>query len=134
MKRTITLILALALTTAAGVALAGSQEGKATKVEGTLVDSKCYLMNEKNVSNDHMTPKGTMPNCGTACAKMGIPVSLLTTEGKVYTLAVPAPVIADHVGKTARASGTLKQASLIVDKLEVKEGTTWKEVPIATMM
>lgn len=131
MRRTAILTLALVLLAGASSALAG---GKGKTIEGTLVDTKCYLMNPKNASNDHASPKGMMPNCGTACAKMGIPVSLLTADGKVYTLAVPAPAVADHVGKTARASGALKQRGLVVEKLEVREGNTWKEVRLATMM
>lgn len=128
----VTLAVALALST--GIALAGGQDGAKT-VEGTLVDSKCYSMApDKNAGNDHMTPKGVMKKCGTACANMGIPVNLLTADGNVYTLAVPASQIADHVGKTARASGKLLQRTLVVNKLEVKEGNTWKEVSVATMM
>ncbi|MFQ5663077.1 MAG: hypothetical protein ACE5HL_04535 [Terriglobia bacterium] len=133
-KRTTILTLGLVLALGVGTALAGGYGGGAKTVEGTLVDSKCYLMNAKNAGNDHMTPKGTMPNCGTACAKMGIPVSLLTADGKVYTLAVPAPLVADYVGRTARATGMLKQGSIVASKLEVREGNTWKEVRIATMM
>lgn len=131
MKRTTILTLVLALSFAVSTALAG---GKAKTVEGTLVDSKCYLMSEKNAGNDHMTPKGNMPNCGAACAKMGIPVSLLTADGKIYTLAVPAGALADYVGQQARVNGAVKQSAVVVEKLEVKDGNTWKEVNLATMM
>ena len=133
-KRSTLLALVLVLAVSAGTALAQMGMDKGKTLEGTLVDSKCYLMNEKNAGNDHMTPKGTMTNCGTACAKMGIPVSLLTKEGKVYSLAVPAPAIADHVGKTARVTGMVKQGSIVAMKVEVQEGNSWKEVSIATMM
>ncbi|MEE9235664.1 MAG: hypothetical protein V3U28_09525 [Candidatus Acidoferrales bacterium] len=75
-----------------------------------------------------------MKNCGTACANMGIPVSLLTAEGKVFTLAVPASAVADYVGQEARATGMLHQRTLVVKKLEVRDGNYWKEVKIATMM
>lgn len=133
MKQTIILTLTLALVVGAGVAFAG-EYGKGKTVEGTLVDTKCYLMNAKNSGNDHMTPKGLMPNCGTACAKMGIPVALLTANGKVVTLAVPAGQVADYVGQTARATGLVKGSAIVAEKLEVKEGNSWKEVNIATMM
>lgn len=134
MKKTTTLTLVLALALGTGVALAGGM-GKAETVQGTLVDSKCYSMApDKNAGNDHMTPQGTMKNCGTACANMGVPVNLLTAEGKVFTLAVPASAVANYVGQEARASGMLHQRTLVVQKLEVKEGTNWKEVKIATMM
>ena len=136
MKKTriITLSLALALALGTGIALAGG-EGEPQTVQGTLVDSKCFSMAPaKNAGNDHMTPKGTMKNCGTACANMGIPVSLLTAEGKVFTLAVPASAVADYVGQEARATGMLHQRTLVVKKLEVRDGNYWKEVKIATMM
>ncbi|MFQ5695218.1 MAG: hypothetical protein ACE5HB_04440 [Terriglobia bacterium] len=125
-------ILALALLVGVGTALAGG--GKEKTVAGTLVDSKCFLMNAKNAGNDHMTPKGTMNSCGTACAKMGIPVSLLTAEGRVFTIVVPAPQLADHVGREAKVSGMLKEGSLIPAKIMVKAGDEWQEVKLATMM
>jgi len=131
MKHRGILTLTLVLTLGVGVALAGSA-GKT--IEGTLVDTKCYSMNVKNVSNDHVTPKGMLPNCATACAKMGIPVAILTAGGKVYTLAVPAGLLGDHMAKQARATGMVKGRVLVVEKLQVKEGNTWKEVHIATMM
>jgi hypothetical protein len=118
------------LVLAAGVstALAGG-EGEGKTIEGTLVDAKCYLRMGAT-GNDHMGMKG----CGTMCAKKGQPVGLLTAEGKYYPLVVAAPQVAEHVGETLRASGTLKSGSLILDKLEMKEGDSWKEVKIGTMM
>ncbi len=132
-RRMAMLGLALVLAVGIGTALAGD-EGKAKTIEGTLVDSKCFLMNAQNKGNDHVTPKGTLPSCGTACAKMGIPVSVLTSEGKVFTLVVPAAQVADYVGKEARATGLVKQSAIIAEKLEVREGNSWKEVSLATMM
>lgn len=134
MKRTTILSLVLVLVAGVSTLLAAGQMGNAKTIEGTLVDTKCYLMNAKNSGNDHMTPKGNMPNCGTACAKMGIPVSVLTADGKVYTLAVPSPAVADYVGQRVRARGMFKHNSLVVSKLEVRQGNAWKEVKIATMM
>jgi len=131
MKHGDILTITLVLTLGVSVALAGG-EGKT--IEGTLVDTKCYSMNAKNVINDHVTPKGTLPNCATACAKMGIPVAILTADGKVYTLAVPAGQLGDHMAKQARATGMVKGRVLVAEKLQVKEGNTWKEVQIATMM
>jgi hypothetical protein len=132
-KKATILTLGLLLVVSVGVALAG-EHGKGKTIEGTLVDTKCYSMNAKNVTNDHVTPKGTMPNCATACAKIGIPAALLTADGKVYTLAVPAGQVADHMAKTARATGMVKQGVIVAEKLEVKEGGSWKEVNLATMM
>jgi hypothetical protein len=75
-----------------------------------------------------------MTGCGTACAKMGIPVSVLTAEGKVLTLAIPAAQVADYVGKTARVSGKVKHGAIVAETIEVKEGSSWKKVDLATMM
>ncbi len=128
MKRRTSLILALVLAAGVSTALAGG-EGEGKTIEGTLVDAKCYLRMGAT-GNDHMDMQG----CGTMCAKKGQPVGLLTAEGKYYPLIVAAPQIAEHVGETLRASGTLKSGSLLLDKLEMKEGDSWKEVKIGTMM
>ncbi len=124
MKRTTILSLVVVLAAGFSTALAGG-EGEAQIIEGELVSAKCYLR-EGLTGNDHMGMKG----CGTACAKSGNPVGLLTADGKYYTLVVPAPEIADHVGQTLRASGTVKSGSVVPDKLEMKDGDSWKEVEI----
>ena len=133
MKRINILSVTLILAVAVGTALAGG-EGEGKTIEGTLVDTKCYLMNPENTVNDHVTPKGTMPNCGTACAKMGIPVGVLTAGGKLHIVAMPALVLADHVGQTVRATGMLKHGAIVANKMEVKKGNNWEEIKIATMM
>src|SRR3989338_1006500 len=110
MKKRITVVaLVLALGVGIGVALAGSSEAK---------------------TNDH----GSMKGCGTACAKGGNPVGVLTAEGKYVTLAVAAPAVADHVGKTVRAAGDVKEGVLLPKKLEMKEGNAWKEIKLAPTM
>lgn len=124
MKRTATLTLALVLIASVGTALAGGEGGKTT-IEGELVSAKCYLRTGLT-GNDHMG----MENCGTMCAKDGNPVGLLTTKGKYYPLVVPSPQIADHIGDTMRATGTMKAGSMVPDKLEVKEGDSWKAVEV----
>ena len=130
-RATILTLVAVVMAIGVSTALAG---GHGKTVEGTLVDSKCYLMNAKNSGNDHMTPKGNMPNCGTACAKMGIPVSVLTADGKVLTLAIPAGQVADYVGQTARVTGAIKHGAIVAESIEVKEGNNWKKINLATMM
>ncbi len=107
---------------------------KAKTYSGILVDTKCYGMNNDNVTNDH----GDMKGCAVMCAKMGIPVGLLIDGkkgGKVYVLAIPAPSLADHMGKWARVTGVEKfKRGLIPEKIEVKKGDTYEEVKIQTMM
>lgn len=124
MKRTTILTLALVLVAGFSAALAGG-EGEGETIEGKLVSAKCYLR-AGLTDNDHAGMKG----CGTACVQAGNPVGLLTADGKYYTLVVPAPQIAEHVGQMLRASGSIKFGSLVPDKLEMKEGGSWKEVKI----
>lgn len=132
MKRTTIFTLALVLAAGVGLALvskAGPATAKPTTVEGQLVDSKCYLaMGEKG--NDH----GSMKGCGTACAKGGNPVGILTAQGRYFPLIVAAPLVADHVGGTVPATGDLKQGSLVPTKLEVKKGQKWEEVRLSSTM
>ncbi len=107
---------------------------KAKTYSGILVDTKCYAMNNDNITNDH----GDMKGCAVMCAKMGIPVGLLIKGkkgGKVYVITVAAPSLADHMGKWARITGVEKfKRGLVPEKIEVKEGDTYKEVNVKTMM
>jgi len=107
---------------------------KAKTYSGILVDTKCYGMNNDNITNDH----GKMKGCAVMCAKMGIPVGLLIDGkkgGKVYVLTVAAPSLADHMGKWARITGVEKfKRGLVPEKIEVKKGDTYEEVKIQTMM
>lgn len=122
MKRTMILSTILALSVFAGTAMAGP-------VEGTLVDGKCFLgMGAKG--NDH----GDMKQCGTMCAKMGIPVGIVTAEGKFLTLVLPTLQVAKYVGQTVRAEGMTKEGMLIAESLEVKKDGKWTKVKIGDMM
>jgi len=129
MKRIIFLTLALTLVAGITLAPAAEKQEKPKTVEGTLVDAKCYLAGGFK-GNDHMG----LAKCGTACAKSGLPLGVLSAEGKYFTLAVPAPQVAELVGETVRATGAIKQNTLTPEKLEVKKGAGWEEVKIAAMM
>jgi len=129
MKRNAILILAMVLTVGVGLALAG-ESGGAKTVEGTLVDTGCYFKNAQLTGNDH----GSMPGCGTACAKGGNPVGILTKEGKHFPLVIASPLVADHVGHTVRATGSVVQGSFVPSKLEVKKGEKWEAVKLPGMM
>ncbi len=122
-------IVALALVVLAGVSGAMFAAEKGKSVEGVLVDTACYLKNGAK-TNDH----GPMKGCGTACAKGGLPVGILSGDGKYVTLGVPAPMVADHVGKTVRASGAVKEGVLLPDKFEVNDGGKWTEVKLGPTM
>ena len=55
-------------------------------ISGQLIDQVCYKMNKANTGVDHKMPSGDEANCAATCAKMGHPVALLTSDGKVYTV------------------------------------------------
>jgi hypothetical protein len=59
---------------------------KAETVKGQLIDQACYKMDKANTGMKHNMPNGPKEDCATACAKMGRPVALLTSDGKVYQI------------------------------------------------
>ncbi|MBI2570599.1 MAG: hypothetical protein HYV63_26655 [Candidatus Schekmanbacteria bacterium] len=105
-------------------------------VTGTLVDTKCYSMNAMNSGNDHMTPNGEVKGCAATCAGMGIPVGLVDDAGHLHVVIAPASLFAPHMTKTARVTGMVAPdgAGIVASKAEVKEGESWVEVKLATMM
>lgn len=115
-------------------------DGGSMKFEGTLVDTKCYsMMPMKNAGQDHVTMgmDGKMMDvkgCATACANMGIPVGLLDKKGKLHTLAAPATQLAPYMSKDAKIVGKEMNGVILIDKIEVKEGSSWKEVNLVYMM
>ena len=106
-------------------------EEKGKTVQGTLVDTKCYVTGGFKV-NEHMGVK----DCGTMCAKSGIPVGVLDAKGNLYTVLAPAPAFADHIGQEARVTGKVdvKGKHVVPDKIEVKRGDKWEEVKAQAMM
>ena len=90
-------ILVLALSMSAGMVVG---QMKDSTVEGTLVDSKCFLAGNE-AGNDH----GPMKNCGGMCLKGGTPAGLLTKDKKFHAIIAPAGALADHVGQTVRVTG-----------------------------
>jgi len=58
----------------------------------------------------------------------------VTADKKFFVLLAPSPDIAEYVGQTIRVTGKLRNGSILVDKLEVKNGTTWINAKISTMM
>ncbi len=141
MRRWIVLFsLVLAVVSFAAVVGAAEKKmamAKPITIEGTLIDTKCYSMSTTNKGNDHMTPEGTKPACAAACAKMGIPVGLLTAKGNVLVILAPAPAFKDHMAATARVTGTkaFGGAAIVPDKAEVKGADgNWTEVSTREMM
>ena len=125
MKRVV--LLSLSLLLVAGLVAAAAE--KESTIEGTLVDTKCYLAGGAK-GNDHMG----MKNCGGECAKSGSPLGVLTSAGKYYTLAAPSPQLADYVGQPVRATGPVKSGTILADKVEVKKGDKWEQVKFDSEM
>ena len=67
------------------LALAAVAFSATQTITGRLVDETCYKQNKANTGVDHKMPEDT-PGCAITCAKMGLPVALLTDDGKVYTV------------------------------------------------
>jgi len=120
------LFLALVVALAVGVSAAE----KAVTLEGTLVDSKCYLKDNSLTGNDHGPVKG----CGTMCLKGGTPGALLTKDKKFHPIIASAPVLAEFVGQTVRVSGTLHNGAILAEKAEVNKGGRWEEIKLGVMM
>lgn len=132
MKSKVSLLLfVLVAFSAFTLALGGGEDDKTT-VTGTLVDSACYSKGGF-LTNDH----GDMANCGTMCAKGGIPVAVVDKDKNVYLLAAPAPGYADYVGMQVRIVGTQgkhAKEAFIPEKLEVKEDGKWVEKKLPKTM
>jgi len=73
-----TLIFTLALS-AAVPALA-----KIETISGQVIDKACYERNKKNSGQKHVDRP--IDECLTACAQAGLPLALLTSDGKVYQI------------------------------------------------
>ena len=110
---------------------------KTITVTGQLIDTKCFSMNEMNKGPDHTTMKGEMKGCATLCAKLGIPVAVLTEKGDAWTLVTPAQDLAEHMGSKARITGVkvFGGHQIRPEKIEVQAASgKWNEVMITMPM
>ncbi len=118
------------LAVVAAIAVGVSAAEKAVTLEGTLVDSKCYLKDNSLTGNDHGPVKG----CGTMCLKGGTPGALLTKDKKFHPILAPSLVLAPYVGQEVRVHGTLHGTTISADKVEVNKDGKWEEVKLGMMM
>jgi len=125
-KTMFTVLVAAALALALGVYAAE----KEVTLEGTLVDSKCYLKDNSLTGNDHGPVKG----CGTMCLKGGTPGALLTKDKKFHAILAPSIALADYVGQTVRVRGTIHNGAILASKVEVNKDGKWEEVKLGAMM
>src|SRR5438093_7888123 len=57
-------------------------------VQGQIIYRECYMHDMvNNTTDNHKMGAKDVAACATACAKKGNPLALLTTDGKVYTIA-----------------------------------------------
>lgn len=92
------------------LALGAPAFAKSETVKGQIVDQSCYNREKTNTGVDHKMPRGDVKDCAIACAKMGRPMALLTSEGKVYELtgglaAENNAKIVPHVAHTVEVTG-----------------------------
>ncbi len=126
--RSARLFVLLAFAVAIAVGLSAAE--KAVTLEGTLVDSKCYLKDNSLTGNDHGPVKG----CGTMCLKGGTPGALLTKDKKFHAILAPSLVLAPYVGQTIRVSGSIHNGAIAAEKVEVNKDGKWEEVKLGVMM
>jgi hypothetical protein len=75
------------LTVAAfAVVLAVPVFAKTETVTGQIVDQTCYMKDKANNGTTHTMRGKEVVDCAAACAMKGAPLSLLTSDGKVYTI------------------------------------------------
>jgi len=110
--------------------------GSLAAVEGTLIDTRCYSQDRAFRANDHKIGGAVIEGCAQACAKLGIPVALLTTSGDVILLLAPSPDFADHMGREARAVGRWAlNGAVRPDSAFVRgDGGAWTAVSLHQMM
>jgi hypothetical protein len=53
-------------------------------VRGVLIDKACYERDSRNSGQKHVDRP--IDECAAACAKYGLPLAVLTTDGKVYQI------------------------------------------------
>ena len=73
-----TLIIALALSVGTSVF------AKVETISGQVIDKACYERNKKNSGQKHVDRP--IDECLTACAQAGLPLALLSSDGKVYQI------------------------------------------------
>src|SRR2546428_6186292 len=106
MRRMFVALTALAVIVALGSPASAKQE----TVTGKIIDQACYKRDNSNTGVDHKMPRGDTKDCAIACAKMGRPLAILTSDGKVYQLtgglaASNNEKLVPHVSHTAEGTG-----------------------------
>ena len=108
------------LTTAAAalfvMALAMPAFAATETITGQIIDQQCYMKDTaNNKGNDHKMPTD-MAGCAAMCAKKGMPMALLTSDGKVYTIAGELAAnmnakLVPHIAHTVSITGDVTSAA-----------------------
>jgi len=112
MKKVFALISASAMVMVLGLPVFAAT----STVTGKLIDQSCYDHDKTATGNDHKMGGKDVADCATVCAKKGLPVALLTSDGKVYT--VKGDLASDnnaklvaHMGHTVSITGDVTTAN-----------------------
>ena len=95
------------------VALGSPAFAKEETIKGKVIDQSCYAKDKSNTGKDHKMPQD-VADCAVACAQKGRPMALLTSDGKVYTIAGDlaasnnAKLIA-HISHTVEVTGDVTE-------------------------
>ena len=90
-------------------------------IEGRLASAGCNLNHKAVIKNDRKA-------CAVFCAKQGLPVGVMTEDGKFYPLLVRTVEIAEYVEETVRVEGQMSSGLFLVSKIEMQDGGEWKEI------
>jgi hypothetical protein len=109
------------------VALSAPAFAKTETIRGKIIDQSCYTKDPANNAGvDHKMPADTK-DCAIACAKEGRPMALLTSDGKVYTIAGDLAAnknakIIPHISHTVEITGDTMDMSgkLMITASDVK--------------
>lgn len=121
-------ILATVAAAAMVVALGTPAFAATETITGKIVDQACYTKDkEHNAGIDHKMPADTAA-CAVGCAKLGRPLALLTSDGKLYTIkgdlaAEKNAKLVPHVAHTVSVTGDVMtekgQMSITSDALKM---------------
>lgn len=124
MRKVFAGLCALTFVAALGAPLLAASE----TITGKVVDQTCYSKDKANNAGvDHKMPAETK-DCAIACAKMGMPLALLTKDGKVYEIAGSLAdnknaKLVPYVGQTVSITGdtmSMPQGKMMIHGSEVK--------------
>ena len=106
---------------------AGISAGEPTQtIKGELVDLRCYLTADKHGA-DHS-------GCATMCAKDNLPVGILTSDGKLYTLIVQPAALAGSMALQAQVTGAVRGEMIVPDSVQVMKDGKWVELKLPEQM